>query len=209
MRLTSIFFEPALRTSSSVVVPFSGIVERTTGTSSLYGSERLIDLGLEIVEPVMALRADQHTSVASLVFPTLEVRRRRNKDMWTKGQARLDSAFVLLDRGTCPRPPDRRRGCPIRSSSPCGGLLPPAALRIATPRAWRSWPQPHRPPPPPGRSPIDRHPRHAPRFRVSVNSLISQHCVPNPRNELRNDFSAKQRASENDFERKRPGARLS
>jgi hypothetical protein len=87
MRLTSIFFEPALRTSSSVVVLFSGIVERTTGTSSLYGSERLIDLVLEIVEPVMALRADQHTSVASLVFPTLEVRRRRNKDMWDQSSS--------------------------------------------------------------------------------------------------------------------------
>jgi hypothetical protein len=39
----------------------------------------------------------------------------------------------LLDRGACRRPPDRRRGCPIRSSSPCGGLLPPAAQRVATP----------------------------------------------------------------------------
>src|SRR5215467_6233748 len=88
-----------------------------------------------------------------------QVRRRRNKDMWTKAQARLDSAFVLLDRGACPRPRDRRGGSPIRSSSPCGGLLPPAAQRVATPRVWRSWPRPHRPPPPPGRLPSDRHSR--------------------------------------------------
>jgi hypothetical protein len=46
-----------------------------------------------------------------------------------------------------------------------------------------------------GDSPIDRHSSHAPRFSVSVNSLISLPCVPNSWYELRNDFSAKERAS--------------
>jgi hypothetical protein len=54
------------------------------------------------------------------------------------------------------------------------GLLPPAAQRVRRLERGDRGRDLIGPPPPPGRSLIDRHSRHAPRLRVSVNSLISE-----------------------------------
>ena len=117
------------------------------GIIALYGSERFLDLVLEIVEPAMALRADEHTSVASVVIPTLEVRRRRTRACGPKLKhastvrscCLIEELALGLQIGDAVAQFDLHR------------LAPDFCPRVATPRAWRSWPRPHGPPPPSGR----------------------------------------------------------
>jgi hypothetical protein len=114
---------------------------------ALYGSERFLDLVLEIVEPAMALRADEHTSVASVVIPTLEVRRRRTRACGPK----LKHASTVR---SCCLIEELALGLQIGDAVvqfDLHRLAPDFCPRVATPRAWRSWPRPHGPPPPSGR----------------------------------------------------------